>query len=409
MARKILKVIAAFSLLLVLLAAAFVVYAGWRWDAPVEAGLPPIRADRSPAAVARGAAIFHSTCEVCHRGPGSERVSGAPVTDAPAFLGSFHAPNLTTHPQAGIGSYRDEELARLLRYGVNRHGHRSLMPTYAMGDADVAALLGFLRSDDPLFRADPKPSPPSRLSALGKAVLVLSGSADLPDRPTSGVPVPPRQATTEYGRYLAVAVFDCIGCHSPGFGAKEPEAEDAFVGGFEFQDPSGRPVTSRNLTPHETGLAHYSRDDLARALKSGLRPDGSVLSAPMPLFRGLEDVEIDALHVYLKSLPARPAEGDARTPALRPASTPKPASPAERFSSLGCVACHGKGAHHEGALARVAEKTPLELARWIRNPELTLPGTPMPSYATVLDDAAALELATWVRDGGPKQLAAVTP
>ncbi len=116
--------------------------------------LPPLQADRSPAGVARGAAIFHSTCEVCHRAPGSERVSGAPVTDAPTFLGSFHAANLTAHPTAGIGKYSDAELARLVRYGVNRQGHRSLMPTYAMGDADVSALLGFLRSDDPLFRDD---------------------------------------------------------------------------------------------------------------------------------------------------------------------------------------------------------------------------------------------------------------
>jgi mono/diheme cytochrome c family protein len=407
MAGKILKLIAALIVLLGVALAAFVAYAGRRWDAPVDAPLPPLQADRSPAGVARGAAIFHSTCEVCHRAPGSERVSGAPVTDAPAFLGSFHAANLTAHATAGIGKYSDAELARLVRYGVNRHGHRSLMPTYAMGDADVRALLGFLRSDDPLFRADATVAPPSRLSALGKAVLVLSGTAEIPERPASGVPVPPKAATKEYGRYLAVAVFDCIGCHSPGFGSKEPDAEDAFVGGFEFQDPSGRPVISRNLTPHETGLAHYSRDDLGRALRSGLRPDGTVLSAPMPLFRGLEDVEIDALHAYLKSLPARPAEGDARTPALRSASTPKPASPAERFTSLGCVACHGKGAHHEGALARVAEKTPLELARWIRNPELTLPGTPMPSYASILDEASALELATWVRDGGSKGLAVV--
>jgi mono/diheme cytochrome c family protein len=407
MARKIIKTIAGFALILGIAIAAFVVYAGWRWDAAADAPLPPLQADRSPAGLARGAAIFHSTCEVCHRAPGSERVSGAPVTDAPAFLGSFHAANITAHPTAGIGSYRDAELARLVRYGVNRHGHRTLMPTYAMGDADVAALLGFLRSDDPLFRADATVPPRSRLSALGKAVLVLSGMAEVPDRPALGIPVPAKQATPEYGRYLAVAVFDCIGCHSPGFGAKQPDAEDAFVGGFEFQDPSGHPVVSRNLTPHETGIAHYSRDDLARALKSGLRPDGSVLSAPMPLFRGLEDVEIDALYAYLRSLPARPAEGGARTPGRRPSSAPKAASPAERFSSLGCAACHGKGAHHEGALARVAEKTPLELARWIRNPELTLPGTPMPSYASVLDEASALELATWVRDGGPKQLAAV--
>ncbi len=32
----------------------------------------------------------------------------------------------------------------------------------------------------------------------------------------------------------------------------------------------------------------------------------------------------------------------------------------------------------------------------------------MPSYAPILDEASALELATWVRDGGPKKLATVS-
>ena len=42
----------------------------------------------------------------------------------------------------------------------------------------------------------------------------------------------------------------------------------------------------------------------------------------------------------------------------------------------------------------------LKIARWIRNPELYRPGTPMPTFASVLDENAALELANWLKRSG---------
>jgi mono/diheme cytochrome c family protein len=44
-----------------------------------------------------------------------------------------------------------------------------------------------------------------------------------------------------------------------------------------------------------------------------------------------------------------------------------------------------------------------QLARWIRNPEAFLPGTVMPTFAPVLDEAGALELAEWIRADGPSR------
>jgi mono/diheme cytochrome c family protein len=44
-----------------------------------------------------------------------------------------------------------------------------------------------------------------------------------------------------------------------------------------------------------------------------------------------------------------------------------------------------------------------QLARWIRNPEAFLPGTVMPTFAPVLDEAGALELAEWIRADGPSK------
>ncbi len=381
-------------------------YATRTWDAPVAAPRPPIHADRSPAAVARGAAIFHSTCEICHRDGGSTRASGAPDGDAPAFLGRLHAPNLTSDPLHGIGAVADEDIARMIRYGVKRSGHRGVMPTYGMGDADIAAVLGYLRSDDPLFSPDPSASPPSTVSTLGKVVLVASGMSAVPDRPAAGVPVPDRSDTAAYGRYLAHDVFDCVGCHTPGYSPSKGAGPDMLAGGFEFDRPGGATVVSSNLTPDEpTGIGRYSRDDLGRALRQGKRPDGRILSVPMPIFRALDDGDVNALYTYLRSLPPRRNDGVSRVAAAASKDDPATMMPEARFRQLGCVGCHGKGAPHAGALARARDKSAEELARWIRNPERFVPGTQMPTYAELLDEPGALELATWVKTGGPHELA----
>lgn len=401
--RRILKVISVSIAAMAILVGAVVGYCSWNWGRTVDAAKPPIHADRSAEAVARGAAIFHSTCEACHRGAGGERAMGAPLTEIPEFLGTFHSANLTSHPTAGIGALDDETIARVIRFGIDRDGKRIFMPTYGMGDADVAAVLGFLRSSDPLFASDATVPPRSKLSALGRTIFTLTGGSRLPARATQGIAVPPKAATIAYGRYLAHDVYDCVGCHTPGFAADKSTGPDAFTGGFEFRDPSGHSVVAKNLTPDETGIAHYSANDLRRALRQGARPDGTILSAPMPLFRGLEDVEIDALYNYLRSLQARPAEAGARTPKAAPVVSAH--GPAERFRTLGCVGCHGRGAAHASALTRAVSKPAPELARWIRNPERTIPGTSMPTYAELLDEGAALELAEWIKSGGPQTLA----
>ncbi len=406
MIRKVLKILAG---ILVVVCAALVGLIAWashaadrRHDVP----LPPIRADRSPEGVARGAAIFHATCEACHRAPDSDRAAGAPLPEIPAWLGTFHSANITSHPEAGIGRRTDGEIARIIRYGVNRHGRKSAMPDYALSDADIAAVLGFLRSDDPLFRPDPRVAPPSELSALGKTVLFVTGALSPPDRPASGLDAPPRGPTAEYGRYLAEAVYDCGTCHTAGFAPDKVRGPDAFAGGFALTDAAGRPIVSANLTPDgATGIGGWTRDDLARALRDGFRPDGTTIQYPMPRFRGADDVEVDALFAFLQSLPPRANLRPGHRKVERRSTPPAPpADPAEQFVTLGCVACHSPGARYEANLANAAGKPALQVARWIRNPESFLPGTPMPTFASVLDEASALRLAEWIQSGGPRQV-----
>ncbi|MBZ4399747.1 cytochrome c [Myxococcus sp. AS-1-15] len=484
----------------------------------VKAPYPKLQADTSPAAIARGAAIFHASCESCHRGGDNETASGAPLHELPSYMGKFHASNLTSHPTAGIGSATDEELARVIRYAVSRDGRLMVMPSYGMGDKDLAAVLGFLRSGHPLFTPDPTPAPRSEFSFIGGlGFRIITGNEPIP-RPPLGIPVPEKAATLEYGRYMAHDVYDCASCHTPGFSPRKTEGDEVFSGGMSFKDPEGQDVESSNITFHGTGLAHWTLEDFTRAVKDGIAPDGSALRSPMPRFRGMDAVEAQALYDYLRSVPpkknnvdgARPrltatsvrptwvtkvhgaddgAEGDegaesttvaeaasatttgtgtasaapttgsvAGTTPQGPATTvagtatqgsatavasntvagttsqgpettrpvagtqppattppaprrPRPAAPKvdapKLFTQLGCAGCHAPGARYHEQIARASRRSDTELVRWVRNPEQFQPGTPMPTYADLLDERTALALVRWVKSGGPATLAPV--
>ncbi|MFP2956994.1 c-type cytochrome, partial [Myxococcus sp. 1LA] len=271
----------------------------------VHAPYPPIRADLSPAALERGAAIFHASCESCHRGGDAETASGAPLRELPSYMGRFYAANLTAHAEAGIGGLTDEELARAIRYAVSRDGRLMVMPSYGMGDADLAAVLGFMRSGHPLFTPDPVPAPASKFSFFGGIGFRFITGNEPVERPASGIPVPAKAATREYGHYMAHDVYDCASCHTDGFSPRKTEGDDVFAGGMAFVDPEGRKVHSSNITFHETGLAHWTLEDFTRAVRDGLAPDGTVLRSPMPRFRGMDAVEARALYDYLRSVPPR--------------------------------------------------------------------------------------------------------
>ena len=61
------------------------------------------------------------------------------------------APNITSDPAAGIGAWSDTEIARAIRRGIARDGHRLNPPMafafYAgLSDADTADIIAYLRT-----------------------------------------------------------------------------------------------------------------------------------------------------------------------------------------------------------------------------------------------------------------------
>lgn len=114
-----------------------------------------------------------------------------------------------------------------------------------------------------------------------------------------------RAQQVERGRYLTT-MMSCNDCHTPGFFYGAPDFSRQFSGSeLGWVGPWG--VTfPRNLTPDtETGIGKWTEDQIVNALRTGVRPDGSVLLPPMPWpnFATLTDADAYAIAAFLKSLP----------------------------------------------------------------------------------------------------------
>ena len=375
-----------------------VLYGVNKHDKTYDLPLPKITRATSPEAIARGKHIFLTSCAPCHEDDAGH-YAGRHTKDLPEALGYFHTANITSHPKAGVGSWKDEEIARMIIHAIDRNGKvRPMLAFKNISDDDVAALIGFMRSDDPGFAPVEKVAPESRLTVPGKVITALV--LGINTEPRGPVQAPPVGMTAEYGKYAATALYDCYFCHTEGFSGNKLNEPNLFAGNFEFDlSPIGveGKLYSPNITPHPTaGIGSWTLDDFKRALREGVSKDGSILRPPMTRYRHLDEVEVEAIFSYLKTVP--PSDRVAKASTIPRAKAEPSAAPDKLFTSLGCELCHGANKQFTEKLRNAAGKSPEQVAQWIRNPETFKPGTQMPSYAALLDEGQAVTLAKWVLD-----------
>jgi mono/diheme cytochrome c family protein len=100
------------------------------------------------------------------------------------------------------------------------------------------------------------------------------------------------------GAYL-VRAGGCFSCHTAAGGQK-------LAGGRALATPFGT-FYSPNITPDpETGIGRWTETEFLRALREGVRPDGTNYFPvfPYPSFTGITDSDALAIEAYLFSLPA---------------------------------------------------------------------------------------------------------
>jgi mono/diheme cytochrome c family protein len=277
----------------------------------------------SPDRLARGSYLVNQVlaCGACHTG----RAHGNILTDPErpdAFLGGGNfwvgqgvgkiwIGNITADLDSGIGRWKDDEVLRLLRDGVAPDG-RFLTPAMPFGayqhlsDEDARSVVTYLRTVPGYRQA--KPRAKNQLTFMSK--LLFEIACVQMHEPVSGVTAPDRANKLEYGRYL-VRVAGCGECHSRGQKGPRPETDALHLAGSEvpFEDPALGKVYARNLTgDRETGLGRYEGAAIKNAIRAGNRLDGKRMASPMSMFTphysGMSDEDLDAMAIYLKSLPA---------------------------------------------------------------------------------------------------------
>ena len=248
-----------------------------------------------PAAIARGEHLVLSVgaCVTCH-GPD---MGGLVYADM-GPVGVIAGRNLTPGRGGIGGQFTDADWVRAIRYGLHADGTSLLMMPSEVytrfTDADLGAIVAYLKQLPPVDREVPA----SRFGLLGR-VLLATGQLELLAAPKTFHEGTAASASPEvsagYGRYLA-DVSGCHGCHGPG------------LSGGHVDGPANLPPAA-NLTP--AGLGAWTQADFVRAIREGKRPDGSAVNEFMPWksYASMTDGELEALWLYLRSVPAKASGG----------------------------------------------------------------------------------------------------
>jgi mono/diheme cytochrome c family protein len=280
-----------------------------RQDLKFDAPFPDIKASTDSAVIARGKylALGPAHCADCHASPDSKKLvesgvevplSGGNIFDLP--IGKVYVKNITSDKETGVGKYTDAQIARILRYGVRPDGSAVLpfMPFHNTSDEDLAAIISFLRRQKPVVNKIPE-NTTNIMGNIVKAFLLK------PSGPSGEVPKTIKKDTSAaYGKYLAVSVANCYGCHTNRDMMTGAFIGEPFAGGMKIGssvDPDKYYFITPNLTPDSTGrLFGWTQDMFIKRFRQGK----IILGTHMPWgpFSRMSDDELKAIYNFLQTV-----------------------------------------------------------------------------------------------------------
>jgi len=257
--------------------------------------------------VVRGEYLVRAAgCVACHTDVKNNGVTfaGGRAFDTP--FGTFFSPNITPDEETGIGRWTDEEFVAALRYGERPDGahYYPVFPftSYTrMATEDMRAIKAYLFAQPPERRINTPHDllPPFAWRwTMGVWKMLNFTPGTLAENAR-------HDAVWNRGAYLVQALAHCGECHTPrdSMGAMQP---DMFLAGTN-EGPDNELVP--NITPDtETGIGDWSHGDIRVLLRDGLKPNfddvqGSMAEAIDDGLKFLTDDDLNAIAVYLKSLP----------------------------------------------------------------------------------------------------------
>lgn len=283
----------------------------WWLTRPAELSAPFLAVlHAQPGDATRGESVFWAGgCAGCHADPGLD--ASAPTQarlvlgGGRAFVtpfGTFHAPNISTDPQAGIGGWSLDDFARALTLGVSPDGQHYYpafpYTTYTRADPrDIADLWAFWQT----LPASPTASLAHELRfpftfrrGLG-LWKILNFNRDF-------IEPEPADPQLRRGRYLVEALAHCGECHTPRNALGGLDRSRWMAGAADPAGGDGRipPLPPRN----------WSAQDISLFLQSGFTPTFDVVGGSMAEVVAntshLAPEDRDAIAAYIVSLRSSP-------------------------------------------------------------------------------------------------------
>jgi len=350
-------------------------------------------------------------CASCHTVADGGFMAGGVAFTTP--FGTIYSTNITPDPDTGIGSWTAQQFLDSMRHGIRPDGQH-LYPVFPytaftkVVDEDVIALFAYLKSL-PSVR---QPARDNELSFPYNQRWLMTAWKKLYFANGAFEPDAGKSVEWNRGAYLVEGLAHCSACHSPRnfLGA---EQDHLAMSGGEYTDhiPDGslRAWSAPNLTSADSGLGLWPLEEVATYLKTGrnrfVATFGPMNEVILNSTQYLDDADIMAMAVYLKSLPA--------------IDHPGIAEPGERVLGMGrtlynlhCGTCHlPTGLGDEDMAPRlgggslvVRASNPASLINVILySPELPDPPLsppwrkPMDEFQYLLDDDEVAALASFVR------------
>jgi len=384
------------------------------WRAAIAPIERPNPASFTAESVAKGEVLAaEGHCLSCHIRTGGQPFAGGYGVNTP--FGIIYGSNITPDPKTGIGGWSLEAFTRAMREGVSRDGSHlfAAFPFNAyteLQDDDVKALYAYLMTRPAVSATVPPMTVPFPLSVRflqeGWTILCFRNERYQPDRT--------KDAQWNRGAYLAQAVTDCGGCHTPRNALGGVKLRDAYAGTV-VDDWIAPPLTETNPS-----LVPWTQEELFSFLRTGVDPlHGAAAATMTPIIRDsldlpvVPDSDVQAIAFYINDIDhasARESNVQAATrEALRNSSlgSGQDYDPDADLYASACLSCH-----YNSGTVPLAVRPELALNSALSLPEPTnfiqavlrgigntegAPGLVMPAYASSFTDPEVARLAAYLR------------
>jgi mono/diheme cytochrome c family protein len=396
------------SFLVVLaIAAAAALYLMLPGELPKQAH--PASVDRTSQVIGRGEYLARAgDCVACHTTPGGREFAGGRAMPTP--FGDMYVPNITPDEETGIGAWTPDEFYRMMHEGVSRDG-TLLYPVMPFASytkvtrEDSDAIYAYLMSVPPVKQK----SRPHELRFPFNNRELLVGWRTLYFRPGRYMTDAAQTPQWNRGAYLVQGLGHCAMCHTQVNALGGSSEAKAFEGGMIPNQNWYAPSLTSN---REAGLGNWSIEDIKDLLQTGVSHRSTVYGPMAEVtynsLQYLSDEDVEAMAVYLKSLPQRNAEAP-------PTSQARLVAPAvmelgRKTYEKQCAMCHGaEGKGHPPGFPPLAGNQSITMASPVNSIRMVLnggyaPGTRknprpygMPPFNHILNDEEAAAVVTYIR------------